>query len=609
MIKKARAILTLALTIAILVALPGLLSASATMDTRTLATVNKPGVVMMYTEWTAYVTWYEIDLMNSFYEDLEYAAWWYINEGIFTADMYYPLMIYLMSENMIDYAFYTGNRYTEYMSAGALGTGFIITPDGYLVTNAHVVYGDEDELKQGFARQGLVREAIDFADKFEAEMRREGYYMDEDEWLSIANAYYDLMTYSMEIDSLSTAYYCFMGNVQPGSDISAKGVRLDLRKIGIPESSKDVAILKLDGSNFPTVPLGDDNDLRTGDQVYAMGYPYAATMSGVVEAPQAAQEPTLTQGIVSAKKQWYDGGAIIQHDAAIHGGNSGGPLFNAKGEVVGINTFGLIDDSGAGIAGFYFSVPISTVKTYLHELNITPTESKFTSDFKTALSCYNSGDYATALDLLRGINETNPGYPVVQELLADSRAAYDANPPSSTPPPETPSESTSQAPPVSDTPSVSASESPITIPPIGSGTANDDSGGLSTTMLIIIIAGAVVVIALVVVIIVISSKKKKGGSAQQSAQGGYQQQTQQQYGAQQGGYQQTQQQYGAQQGGYQQQDQQPQQQQFGAQQGGYQQQQPQQYAPPQQSQAFCDQCGAAMTPGSKFCPACGARKD
>jgi len=596
-----RRVKTLCATILVLLVLMSTLSfgasAAETMDTRTLAMVNKPGVVLMYTTYTANVTWYEIEFRNSYYQDLNEVVWYYINEGIISESQYWQYMIYYMATYMLDYAFYTQKSYTEYMSIGFVGTGFIITPDGYMVTNAHVVMDDEEELKAYFAQQGLAGKAIEFTDAFEADLRRDGYYMTDEEWYSIANAYYDLMTYSMDIQSLTPDYYTFMGNVQPGADISTKGLRVDLRKVGVPSSSKDVAVMKLSGSNFPTVVLGDDNALKTGDQVYAMGYPAIATLSGVVEAPQAMQEPTMTQGILSAKKTWYDGGNILQHDAAIDGGNSGGPLFNAAGEVVGVNTFKLRDASGQTVAGMYFSVPISTVRTYLNELNITPSESKFTTDFKAALKAYNEGDYQTAMDLLRGINDTNPGYPVVQELLADSRNAFDA-----APKPQVP-ENTGDTPPVTDQP-----------------IKKEEKSGLPIWVYVVI--GVAVLGIIGVVVLLLTKKKDSPAPSQQpgSQQPGGQQPMYQQPPAQ---YQQPLTQYQQPSAPYQQQPQAPyappeqaapQYQQPPAQ---YQ-QPPAPYAPqeqvPQYQQpappaAVCAQCGTPFANSSSpFCSNCGAKR-
>lgn len=427
---KKRLVISILVALLLILWLPSAMLA-AQGDTRTLATLNKPGVVLIQTTWTADVTWYEFSIDNSLETDLVDAVENMIANGqIGTSDQeIYQAMVALMIEYMEYYAFTTGNVSTEQMSTAAMGTGFIVTPDGYLVTNAHVVHTDEEELTMQFAMSSLEQYAVSATNAFMEEMRRQGYQMTQEEWDGIANVWYRLLASSMEISNLQTSYQCFIGNVTPGSDVSAKGRKLDLRKIGEPIPGKDIAILKMEGTNLPTVKLGDDTKLKTGDRVYAMGYPAVATVTDVLNIAQAIQEPTLTQGIISARKEMAGGWSILQTDASIHGGNSGGPLFNDDGEVIGVNTFGMLDaDSGAAISGVNFAIPISIAKQFLSEINVEPAESTFTKNFNTALSAYNSGDYHTALDLLRGINETNPGFPVVQELLAEARQAADENP-------------------------------------------------------------------------------------------------------------------------------------------------------------------------------------
>ncbi|NLB41281.1 MAG: trypsin-like serine protease [Clostridiales bacterium] len=390
--------------------------ATEAIDTRTLGAINKPGVVLVQTLWTADITWYEFSFDSGFEEDLLVVIEdWVLNEVIpNTEEAMYSAMVQLMIENMGYYAFATGNVQTETTSTAAVGTGFIVTPDGYLLTNAHVVHTNEEELYTQFAMSALEGYAIAGADEFAAEMRRSGYQMTQEEWDGIATSFYNLMSQSIEINNLETSYSCFMGNVTPGSDVSAKGIGLDLRKVGEPIPGKDVAILKMDKTNLPTVAIGDDAQLRTGDRVYAMGYPAVATLSEALNVAQAIQEPTLTQGIISAKKEMAGGWSILQTDAAIHGGNSGGPLFNEAGEVVGINTFGMIDSgSGASVAGMNFAIPISVAMQFMNEINVTPTESQFTKQFKEAHTLFSSEKYSEALQILRSLNETNPGYPVL----------------------------------------------------------------------------------------------------------------------------------------------------------------------------------------------------
>jgi serine protease Do len=116
----------------------------------------------------------------------------------------------------------------------------------------------------------------------------------------------------------------------------------------------DLAVIKVDGTNLPNIPLGDSTALHPGQTVLAFGNPFGFRF-------------TVTRGIVSALNRpnpFSDNarkpGEFIQTDAAINPGNSGGPLVNAHGEVVGINTF-LISSSGT-FSGMGFAIPTQIVK-------------------------------------------------------------------------------------------------------------------------------------------------------------------------------------------------------------------------------------------------------
>jgi serine protease Do len=112
------------------------------------------------------------------------------------------------------------------------------------------------------------------------------------------------------------------------------------------DATTDVAVLKIDARDLPTVRLGDPAKLRVGDWVVAIGTPYGL-------------ENTVTSGIVSAKSRALPGDAVvpfIQTDAAVNPGNSGGPLFNLDGEVIGINS--QIFSRSGGFQGVAFAIPI-----------------------------------------------------------------------------------------------------------------------------------------------------------------------------------------------------------------------------------------------------------
>ncbi len=108
----------------------------------------------------------------------------------------------------------------------------------------------------------------------------------------------------------------------------------------------DIAVLRIDAKGLPAVMLGDSKALRVGDPVLAIGSPFGF-------------EQTATQGIVSAKGRSLPGGAVvpfIQTDAAVNPGNSGGPLFDDAGRVIGINS--QIYSRSGGYQGLAFAIPI-----------------------------------------------------------------------------------------------------------------------------------------------------------------------------------------------------------------------------------------------------------
>ena len=112
------------------------------------------------------------------------------------------------------------------------------------------------------------------------------------------------------------------------------------------DKTTDIAVLKIDASNLPSVKIGDPAQTRVGEWVVAIGQPYGF-------------ENTVTSGIVSAKARTLPEDSyvpFIQTDAAVNPGNSGGPLFNLKGEVIGVNS--QIFSRSGGFQGLAFAVPI-----------------------------------------------------------------------------------------------------------------------------------------------------------------------------------------------------------------------------------------------------------
>lgn len=122
------------------------------------------------------------------------------------------------------------------------------------------------------------------------------------------------------------------------------------------DATTDIALLKLDAESLPTVKLGDSDSLKTGQWVLAIGSPYGF-------------EHTATQGIVSALARSLPQDTyvpFIQTDVAVNPGNSGGPLFNTDGEVIGVNS--QIFSRSGGYQGLSFSIPINVAMSVADQL-------------------------------------------------------------------------------------------------------------------------------------------------------------------------------------------------------------------------------------------------
>jgi serine protease Do len=176
------------------------------------------------------------------------------------------------------------SRPTPRRSVRGLGSGFVINPDGYIVTNNHVV-------------DGATEIRVKFAD---------------------------------------------------GRQLSGKVVGRD--------EKTDLALLKVDATGLPAIPLGDSARLEVGEPVMAVGNPFGL-------------EQTVTTGIVSATGRAIGAGPyddFIQTDASINPGNSGGPLVNARGEVVGVNS--AIASGTGGSVGIGFAIPTNLLKPVVTQL-------------------------------------------------------------------------------------------------------------------------------------------------------------------------------------------------------------------------------------------------
>ena len=132
--------------------------------------------------------------------------------------------------------------------------------------------------------------------------------------------------------------------------------------LGLNEQ-QDIAVLIVNDAKFPYLDIADMSSMKTGDDIYAIGAPHGMAY-------------TLTKGGISAKDRMVGNQSYIQIDAPINQGNSGGPLLNDSGQVLGMNTLKISDSEGIGLA-----IPISRICEYLKSLGIDLNENGNVVDF------------------------------------------------------------------------------------------------------------------------------------------------------------------------------------------------------------------------------------
>lgn len=137
-------------------------------------------------------------------------------------------------------------------------------------------------------------------------------------------------------------------------------------KIVGTDPASDICLLKIEGNNLPYIPMGTSGDVMIGEWVIALGNPF-----GLFEVND---QPTVTVGVISAKgmnldpvnNRYYLN--MLQTDAAINGGNSGGPLVNSLGQLIGMNTLIYTAGGSQGNIGLGFAIPIDKIRRIVDEL-------------------------------------------------------------------------------------------------------------------------------------------------------------------------------------------------------------------------------------------------
>lgn len=298
----------------------------------------------------------------------------------------------------------------------ARGSGFIVTGDGYVFTNCHVVDEDDTYIVRRFilsafnyvTETSIASLEQEWVVKFTEQQRNLLYK-------TYANVYSRMVP--IELEKIEKKVYVVINSDNEKGGRSAESMPAVIVKKGRSMPGKDIAVLKVQAPyQLPTVSFAKTEEVSVGEDILVYGYPNPV-MNNEYLSNETVSEPTLTKGIISAWKKTINGWPVMQMDAGINHGNSGGPVCNEKGEVIGVTTFGSLDDNTRGLAaGLNFAIPLEVVKEFFTDF-IVPAPSEVTINYCKGLKLYNGGYYKQALHYFEKTREKNPRYPELQEHI------------------------------------------------------------------------------------------------------------------------------------------------------------------------------------------------
>jgi hypothetical protein len=185
-------------------------------------------------------------------------------------------------------------------------------------------------------------------------------------------------------------------------------------------TGSDVAIIKVEGENFPTTKLGSIDSIRQGSDLSIIGFPGLASNNGLVE--ETVAKATLTTGKVSSIKNAAGSDKkIIETDATISGGNSGGPGFNNDGEVVGLATYLVAQD---GVAYGYLR-DIQDLKDLMAKNNITASLSETQTEWEKGIDYFYNSRFSRAMTHFRKVKALYPAHPEVDSFISEAQRRID----------------------------------------------------------------------------------------------------------------------------------------------------------------------------------------
>jgi serine protease Do len=373
---------------------------------------NCPGIVRVEAVFSATVYVNKVDINQRIFGKLVDSVKKLDTSGkIFSPEQKLDMVVKALYKSPLRFFSSSGEYFRQAHRVQSTGTGFLITGDGYVVTNCHII--DRDS---AFIRNKFIMSTFQEVTESNINSLQSSWAMTlTDQQRSLLyNAYgliYSQVSSMILFDLKKEFFVSYRLDTEDKGTVTIKK-KADVVIKGRAMPGKDVAILKIEeAGNMPTLTLSNDPMVRIGTEAFVLGYPEPVTTNAFLAA-DASIDPSLTAGIVSAIKKSVGGFTVIQMDAMISHGSSGSPVCNDRGEVIGLATFGsLNEDRGALASGFNFALPVSVVKEFVDSAHLSPAVSKVSQLFNQGLVYFYQQYYSKAKDRFDEVQKLNSGYP------------------------------------------------------------------------------------------------------------------------------------------------------------------------------------------------------
>jgi len=300
------------------------------------------------------------------------------------------------------------------------GTGFLVNPDGYIVTNGHVVAEYKSDIEK---YRGLL---YSYISKIVEVLQLHGEQITQDFVSQLESAVISsFATGDLQIKEYRVEVFVGLGKViNPLGNLPAFfPARIVDAK---PAEVEDLAVIKVEKSNLPSLLVAERDYLKTGDRIWVLGYPGVVIRHGYLEKGPTLYSPSVTSGTVSGYRTKETGPKVFQADAPVTHGNSGGPAVDVNGKVVGVATFISVSPQyGQQIQGFNFFMSASLVNEILARNRIDNSQGPIMQLFDEALRLYFNKHYSAALEKFGRIKNLYPIFPYIDEYISDSQAAIE----------------------------------------------------------------------------------------------------------------------------------------------------------------------------------------